>query len=260
MSSMNTMRIPRMSTALVPWVAPGLRVMWEWSSTLDRDRWPAPPPGDGRPVMLIPGFLAGDPSVTRMALWLRGGGYTLARSGITWNTGCSDETVIALEDRLEVAFKKTGRRALVIGQSRGGSIGRVLAALRPDLIETLVTLGSPLLDPLDVHPHVIPSIAVVGALGSVGLPNMFSAGCLRGDCCTRSRDALTEPFPPDVEFLSLYSRTDEVVRWRSCLDPAARHIEVHTSHIGMGMAREVWTVLAHRLAPSRRGAAPPPDA
>jgi hypothetical protein len=56
------------------------------------------------------------------------------------------------------------------------------------------------------------------------------------------------PFPDEVEFVSVYSRNDEVVRWEACLDPFAASLEVQTSHVGMGMAREVWTELAAALA------------
>jgi pimeloyl-ACP methyl ester carboxylesterase len=198
--------------------------------------------------MLIPGFLAGDTSLTRMAVWLRGGGFTLARSGIRWNTDCMQETVDRLTDRLQAAVEQAGRPALLIGQSRGGSIGRALAALRPDLIETLVTLGSPLLNQLAVAPRVWPSIVTVGTLGSLGMPGMFGLSCVNGDCCADVRDVMGGPFPESVRFLSLYSRSDEIVRWAACLDPAADQIEVRTSHIGMGMAREVWTELSARLS------------
>jgi triacylglycerol lipase len=198
--------------------------------------------------MLIPGFLAGDASLTRMALWLRTGGFHLARSGIVWNTRCMQETVERLEERLERTVAQTGQPALVVGQSRGGSIGRALAVLRPDLVDTLVTLGSPLLDQLAVKPRVWPPIVTVGLLGSLGLPRMFSLSCLRGDCCAGIREAVAGPFPEDVKFLSLYSRSDEVVRWEACLDPAAVHVEVEASHIGMGISRGVWTTVASALA------------
>jgi hypothetical protein len=55
------------------------------------------------------------------------------------------------------------------------------------------------------------------------------------------------PFPDEVEFLALYSRSDEVVRWEACLDPAAAHIEVPSSHVGMGMDVVVWRRLAAAL-------------
>jgi pimeloyl-ACP methyl ester carboxylesterase len=198
--------------------------------------------------MLIPGFLAGDASLTRMAVWLRTGDFVLARSGIAWNTACMQETVDRLLGRLEQTVQESGRPALIVGQSRGGSIGRALSVLRPDLIDTLITLGSPLLDQLAVKPRVWPSIVTVGALGTFGLPHMFSLSCFRGRCCAGVLAAMEAPFPDDVRFLSLYSRSDEVVRWQACLDPAAEHIEVETSHIGMGMARGVWCAVAKALA------------
>jgi triacylglycerol lipase len=236
--------IPRLSR---PLTVPRLRVAAEWLSTCDRGGWPSAPAADGRPVMLIPGFLAGDASLTRMALWLRSGGFELTRSGIARNTGCMESTVESLEGRLERAVERIGKPALLIGQSRGGSIARALTALRPDLVHTLVTLGSPLLDQLDVTLRVWPSIGIVGLLGSLGVPGMFSFSCLHGDCCARTRAAVNAPFPDGVRFLSLYSRSDEVVRWRACLDPAAEQLEVTTSHIGMGIARSVWITLAAEL-------------
>jgi triacylglycerol lipase len=198
--------------------------------------------------MLVPGFLAGDTSLTRMAVWLRTGGFTLARSGIAWNTACMEKTVERLELRLEEAVAAAGMPALLVGQSRGGSIGRALAVVRPDLVQTLVTLGSPLLDQLAVKARVWPSIVTVGTLGTLGVPNMFGLSCVRGDCCRRTREAVAAPFPEEVRFLSLYSRNDEVVRWEACLDPYAEQIEVEASHVGMGMAREVWTTLTSALA------------
>ena len=225
-----------------------LRLWSEWSSTLDRRRWPDPPSGDARPALMIPGFLAGDPSLTRMAVWLREGGFVPMRSGISANVACLEPTLSALQIRLEEAVERAGRPALVIGQSRGGCVGRALAVLRPDLVDTLVTLGSPLLDQLAVHAHIFPSIVAVTALGTAGMPGMFSLSCLRGDCCEEARDALRAPFPDHVRFVSLYSRSDEVVRWRACLDPGAQHVEVDASHIGMGVSRSAWTAVAGALA------------
>jgi triacylglycerol lipase len=197
--------------------------------------------------MLIPGFMAGDQSLTRMAVWLRTGGFVLARSGIRWNSGCMEPTVESVERRLERAVERTGMRAMVVGQSRGGCIGRALAALRPDLVETLVTLGSPLRDQLAVRPRVWPSILTVGTLGTLGVPGMFSIRCMSGSCCARTREAMTGPFPDDIHFISVYSPSDEIVRWKACLDEAATHVEVDVSHIGMGWARDVWLAVTDAL-------------
>jgi pimeloyl-ACP methyl ester carboxylesterase len=231
----------------LPLTPPRPRALVEWLSTRDPEQWPSAPAGNGRPVMLIPGFMAGDGSLTRMAVWLRTGGFVLARSGIRWNAGCMEPTVESVEHRLERAVDQTGERALIVGQSRGGCIGRALAVLRPDLVETLVALGSPLRDQLAVRPRVWPSILAVGTLGTFGVPGMVTVHCLHGDCCARTRDALRGPFPDEVGFVSIYSRSDEVVRWEACLDPAATQMEVDVSHIGMGMAREVWLAVSDEL-------------
>jgi pimeloyl-ACP methyl ester carboxylesterase len=198
--------------------------------------------------MLIPGFMAGDTSLTRMAVWLRSGGFTLARSGIRWNTACMEPTVVELQRRLERAVEQAGQPALLVGQSRGGSIARALAVLAPGHVGALITLGSPLLDQLAVRLQVWPSILTVGALGTIGVPGMFSLSCFRGECCARTLDAIAAPFPEHIRFISVYSPSDEVVRWEACLDPAADLLEVDCSHVGMGMAREVWIALSAALA------------
>ena len=89
------------------------------------------------------------------------------------------------------------------------------------------------------------------ASGSLGVPGLFSFNCLLGDCCARTRAAVVAPCPEEVQFISLYSRSDEVVNWESCLDPAAIQVEVDVSHIGMGYSREVWDAVADELGGRR---------
>ena len=59
------------------------------------------PRGNGGPVMLIPGFMAGDSSMSVMAGWLERMGHAPHRSGIAWNVGCSNTAINALEARAE---------------------------------------------------------------------------------------------------------------------------------------------------------------
>src|SRR5688572_3535677 len=109
-------------------------------------------PGPGRPVLLVPGFLAGDGSLATMTGWLRRRGHRTRRAGIRFNVDCSSRALAALEQRAEAMVERQGQLAAVIGQSRGGTLARALAARRPDLVDTVVALGSPLVDPFAIHP------------------------------------------------------------------------------------------------------------
>ena len=58
---------------------------------------------------------------------------------------------------------------------------------------------------------------------------------------------MADAFPPEVGFTALYSKTDGVVDWRACLDPAAEQIEVRASHVGMGLNAEVYAEVGNAL-------------
>jgi len=208
--------------------------------------------GRGQPVLLIPGFLAGDDSLALMTRWLRNSNHYAKRAGIKMNVDCSQAAVERLEDKLEALVERQGQRAAIVGHSRGGHFARVLAARRPDLVAGIVTLGSPLTQPLALHPLVRAQVYAVGALGTVGVRGLFRHSCLWGDCCTDFWADAEAPFPKNVRFVSVYSRSDGVVRWDSCLDPHAEHLEVEASHCGMGMHAPTWNLVAQELERLRR--------
>jgi len=214
------------------------------------------PSGDGRPVLLIPGFLAGDGTMGTMTHWLRTLGYRTRRAGIRANVACSEAACARLEQRLEAFAEAQGRPVAIVGQSRGGIFAKALAARRPDLVDAIITLGSPTVSQLRIHPLVLAQVGLVAALGSGHVPGLFSVRCLRGACCERFREALAGPFPDDVHWTALYSRSDGVVDWRACLDPQADElVEVRASHCGMalnaGVYGEVAAALAARVPHSR---------
>jgi triacylglycerol lipase len=206
------------------------------------------PPGDGRPVLLIPGFLAGDGSLGTMTHWLRGAGYHTRRAGIRSNVACSEAACERLEARLEGFAEHAGQKVAIIGQSRGGVFARALAVRRPDLVSGIVTLGAPVVSQLKVHPLVLAQVGLVSALGSARVPGLFTWRCLRGECCGRFRDAITGPFPEEMPYVGLYSKSDGIVDWRSCLDPAAELVEVKASHCGMAVNAAVYEEVGFALA------------
>jgi triacylglycerol lipase len=207
------------------------------------------PAGERRPVLLVPGFLAGDLSLKTMAAWLRASGYCTHRAGIRANLNCSEAACARLEVRLEQMAERHGQSVTVIGQSRGGVFAKALAARRPDLVSGIVTLGAPVNSQLAVHPLVLAQVGVVAALGSSRMPGLMSLSCLRGECCESFRSAVAGPFPSSVGYVALYSRSDGIVDWRACLDPQAQQrIEVRASHCGMGLNAGVYEEVAAALA------------
>jgi pimeloyl-ACP methyl ester carboxylesterase len=163
------------------------------------------------------------------------------------NVDCAERAVGRLEVRLRKLAESAGRRAVVIGQSRGGELARVLAVRNPDAVSTLVMLGSPVLEPLSVGRAVLGAVRSVARLGDLGVPGMFSTRCADGACCAAFREDLGAPLAPGVRAVAIYSRSDGIVSWRACLDPGARQVEVASSHGGMSVNRAVYRVLAEIL-------------
>jgi pimeloyl-ACP methyl ester carboxylesterase len=213
-------------------------------------------PRDVDPVVLLPGFLAGDASVAPLARALRAQGHRTYRSHIRANVGCTARAAGQLEARLEAVVGRRGRRATIVGHSLGGLVARGLAVRRPDLVAGIVTLGSPMLAPGAHHAALTRSLDALVRLSRAGVPGLMALDCVAGDCARTSFDESRLPLPPDVWFTAVYSRRDGVVDWRACLDPLARTVEVRSSHLGMvvdpAAIREVCRVVAAGPAPPSR--------
>jgi pimeloyl-ACP methyl ester carboxylesterase len=194
-------------------------------------------------VLLVPGFYAGDGSLRPLGHWLRRHGFSTTRSGLGLNVGCALELVPRLERVAGGMVERHGRRLVVIGQSRGGALAKMLAIRRPDLVQGIVTLGSPNVAPAAVHPLVAGAAAALRALSRVGVPGLLDDGCWSGACAATVWREISGPFPSDVSYVSIYSRQDGIVDWRACLDPAAEHVEVRSSHVGMAVNADVYRVL-----------------
>ena len=242
-----------MSTARGEAMAPPLRGELRYGFELarlvtDRDflrprRDPAAPP-----VLLVPGFMAGDRSLGVLSGWLRRRGSRTAAAGIRLNVDCAERAVARIELRLERLAESAGGPVAIIGQSRGGALARVAALRNPELVGSLVMLGSPVLDPLNVGTAVLGAVRSVARLGDLGVPGVFSTRCKDGECCAAFRDDVTAPLPRSLRAVSIYSRSDGIVSWRACLDPSAECVEVESSHTGMSVNLAVYRVLDEVLA------------
>ncbi len=203
------------------------------------------------PVVLVPGFMAGDSSLLFMSRHLRKLGFRTYRSTMHANVGCTQEASYALERRIEAIAIRRERKVMIVGHSLGGLLARGIAARRPDLVEGIVTMGSPMLAPGAVHPVLAFDLAVVIALRRAGLGRMMGEDCTSGDCAKLSWEESQATLDEDISFTSIFSRRDGVVDWRGCLDPAAETVEVSTSHLGMAVDPVVFDIVADTLRRDR---------
>lgn len=208
------------------------------------------------PVLLVPGFLAGDYTLRALGRQLRAEGYRTYRSRIRTNVSCLFTNAALLERRLEEISARRGTRVRIVGHSLGGILARGLAVRRPDLVAGIVTLGSPMMAPGTAHPVLLTAADVLVRLSRAGVPGLMSEDCVAGSCARQAWEESRMPLPADVGFTTLYSRADGLVDWRSCIDPLARAVEVRASHLGLAIDPVVArTVVAElRLQRDRRPA------
>jgi pimeloyl-ACP methyl ester carboxylesterase len=209
---------------------------------------------DAPPVMLIPGFMAGDASLLVMRQWLRRRGHRVAMSGMRANVDCAGRAVARLQEQLQDFAADCGCPVALIGQSRGGTFARVLAVRHPELVCGLAMLGSPVGDGLAVSPRVLGAVRWIARLGDLGVPGVFSSECRDGACCEQFHADLAAPLDPNIEAIAVYSRSDAVVDWHACVDPHAQSVEIDSSHCGMSVHPSVYRVLEQALdgaAPAR---------
>jgi triacylglycerol lipase len=257
------------SGPLAPWLtpegfrAPGVGAMLREASALaeagryavgaiDRRRRRSPYAGPAArrhatPVILVPGFLAGDGTLGPMSRVLREHGFRTYRSTIRVNAGCTLDAAAQLEGRLESVAMRRGSRVHIVGHSLGGMLARGLAVRRPDLVAGIVTLGSPMLAPGAHHVTLTKSVEMLVRLSRAGWPGLMSEDCVAGDCARKSFEESRQPLPEGVSFTAIYSKRDGIVDWRACVDPLAVPVEVTASHAGLAfdprVIREVLKAL-----------------
>ena len=193
------------------------------------------PKGDGHPVLALPGFLASDLSMAPMRRYLKELGYDTHAWNLGRNFGGVSSMRGALRDRLTEIHESTGRKVSIAGWSLGGVYARDLALQLPDMVRAVITLGSPFAN--DVR-----------ATNATRLYEALSGEAVDADPELRAAIAGDLPVPAT----SIYSRTDGIVNWRTCLlrpSDTAENIEVHlASHVGLGVNPGALWAVANRLA------------
>jgi len=206
--------------------------------------------------VLIPGFLAGDPSLVVLADWLGRMGHDPHRSGIAMNVSCSDRALDRLERRVDRVAARTGRPVALVGHSRGGHFAKALAHWRPERTAGVISIGAGLDTPFDISVPTKAAVAAVRAAHQRMDRRRAERGCMTAACGCAFAGHYGGAFPEHVPLTSIFSREDGVVWWEACVVPYARNVEVTGSHIGLAFNRKVYAVVAHALAATATTPAP----
>jgi pimeloyl-ACP methyl ester carboxylesterase len=196
------------------------------------------PKGSG-PVMVLPGFMTDDSSTWLLRRFLAGLGYSVAPWEMGLNRGPMMAYLPVLIERLHSWRRETGERPSLVGWSRGGTLSREIAREEPDLIRSVVTLGSP----------------VRGGVGGTSIGRLVSAqtGLTPVQISALLRQRQRTPIRTPIT--AIYSKTDGVVAWQACVDdmnPDVTHHVVESSHMGLGFNASVYRLVAKALAAHHR--------
>lgn len=192
--------------------------------------------GQGQKVLVLPGFMADDSSTYVLRGFLRAIGY----DPYPWGMGTNRARMLDLLPPLAEQVKSLagGGKINLVGWSRGGILSRELARDHPELVERVITIGSPVKGGVGVS-------SISGWVQrTTGMTPVEMSNILR----ERQKTPITVPIR------SIYSKLDGVVAWQACIDdvnPDVEHFEIHGTHVGMGANVDVFRLVPELLSGKR---------
>ncbi len=204
------------------------RLLWR-SAALARE-----PRGDGRPVLVLPGFGTGDESTLILRAYLRWIGYRVAGGSRGRNDGNVPDLIPRVTRRVAREADLAGAPVRLVGWSLGGYLAREAARELPESVVRVVTLGTPVVG----GPKYTAAAPYYARLG-------FDLDEIEAEVERRTARPLRVPVT------AIYTRNDGVVAWQACIDrrdPGVEHVEVASTHVGLGFSPDVYRVVARRLA------------
>ena len=206
--------------------------------------------GQGRQVCLLPGFGTGENSMQPLQFFLEKHGYKVFGWGLGVNKAGLDrkhdpkkiswpidrtrrfkgETGVPhlcdlMVQRIQEIHEESGEKIALVGWSLGGSIAREVARDLPDIVNNVVTLGSPL----------------IGGPKYTAAASFLKSRGLDLDWIEREVDKRNQT-PIRCKATAIVSRSDGVVDISASVIPDDQdtdYIEIDVSHLGMGVNGKV---------------------
>lgn len=193
------------------------------------------PQGDGRPVLLVPGYLADDASMWPLKKFLKKMGYQSYYWELGRNLGNVDADIVRLGEKVMNLYAANNQQKItLIGWSLGGVLAREVARLFPKEVREVITLGTP----------------ITGGPKYTALAKRYAKrknldlDKFEQEVLARNQLGFSQPVT------SIYSKSDGIVGWQASIDTYnahARNIEVKGTHVGLGVNPNVWKIILHTL-------------
>jgi pimeloyl-ACP methyl ester carboxylesterase len=182
-------------------------------------------------VITVPGFATHDIALAPLGRYLRSCGHTVFDSTIGFNRGAVVADIATLAALTAELSDRHELPTALVGWSLGGLLAREVARIRPELVDRVITFGTPLHGPR----HTVMS-------------------WMYRDAKVAQIEAELEAVratPIGVPITAIYSRRDGIVDWQSCIDehnPEVEHLEIDGAHLSMNFDPEVWAIVATRFS------------
>lgn len=189
------------------------------------------PRGD-QTVVCFPGFGTGDVFTAPLRGALRSLGHKPYGWGFGINRGDVEGMIDTVQTMVERQADRAGRPVALIGWSLGGIFAREVARENPEVVTRVITYGTPV----------------------IGGPRYTRGAAAYGEEQVTHIESVVEErnqIPIRRPVTAIHTRTDGIVDWRACIDtfsPDVENIEVSSTHAGMGIDPDVWSLIARRLA------------
>lgn len=191
------------------------------------------PRGDGSSVIDMPGWKAPESSMAPIRAYLRWLGYDARTWGLGTNAGNPERDAALMAEHVLERSAQSGRPVALVGWSLGGVVAREVARSVPEAVSKVVTFGSP----------------IIGGPTHTFAARTYSQ--VERHRIEQLIEATDRENPLHVPVTAIFTRRDGVVNWRACIDrrtEGVRHIEVKSSHLGLGIDPDVWQAVAEALA------------
>ncbi|MCB1199254.1 MAG: alpha/beta fold hydrolase [Leptospiraceae bacterium] len=184
-------------------------------------------------ILILPGFGTNTRYMFLLKYELESLGHNVEDWGVGFNHG--DVPVLAEQfaEVIQKRFQESQKKITLVGWSLGGYIARETARDFPEIVEKVITMGTP----------------VIGGPRYTAAAKFYER---KGESLDEIEKATIERFekPLEVPIVAFYAKTDGVVSWQACIDHWSKdveHIEVQSSHLGMGFSREILDILPYKL-------------